>query len=94
MDKLLKGMSLHKAAGPDKFKFIDLQTLHKELALILQLIFQRILFYFFYYWHDRMRSLRQGVRIWNFEEKKKTETKQKQNKQKKQENYFGCVLTK
>ena len=32
--------------------------------------------FFFFYWHDRMRSLRQGVRIWNFEENK---TKQKQN---------------
>ena len=41
IDKLLKGMSPHKAAGPDKFKPIVLQTLHKELAPILQVIFQR-----------------------------------------------------
>ena len=41
IDKLLKGLSPHKAAGPDKFKPIVLQTLHKELAPILQLIFQR-----------------------------------------------------
>ena len=40
-----------------------------------------------------MRSLRQGVRIWNFKEKnKQNKTKQKQNK--KQETSFGCVLTK
>ena len=42
-------------------------------------------FSFFFYWHDRMRSLRQGVHIWNFEETKK---------KKKQEKSFGCVLTK
>ena len=41
IDKLLKGLSPHNAAGPDKFKPIVLQTLHKELAPILQLIFQR-----------------------------------------------------
>ena len=41
IDKLLVGLNPHKAAGPDKFKSIDLQTLHKELAPILQLIFQR-----------------------------------------------------
>ena len=41
IDKLLKGLSPHKAAGPDKFKPIVLQTLHKKLAPILQLIFQR-----------------------------------------------------
>ena len=40
IDKLLKSLSPHKAAGPDKFKPIALQTLHKELAPILQLIFQ------------------------------------------------------
>ena len=37
----------------------------------------------FVYWHDRMRSLSQGVRILNFEEKKqiqKTETKQANKK--------------
>ena len=41
IDKLLKGLSPHKAAGPEKIKPIVLQTLHKELAPILQLIFQR-----------------------------------------------------
>ena len=30
IDKLLKGLSPHKAAGPDKFKPIVLQTLQKE----------------------------------------------------------------
>ena len=43
IDKLLVGLNPHKAAGPDKFKPIALQTLHKELAPILQLIFQRSL---------------------------------------------------
>ena len=42
-DKLLVGLNPHKAAGPDKFKPIVLQTLHKELAPILQLISQRSL---------------------------------------------------
>ena len=41
--KLRVGLNPHKAAGPDKFKPIVLQTLHKELAPILQLIFQRSL---------------------------------------------------
>ena len=41
MDKQLGGLSPHKAAGPGKFKPIVLKTLHKELAPILQLIFQR-----------------------------------------------------
>ena len=41
VDKLLVCETLHNAAGPDKFKPIVLQTLHKELAPILQLIFQR-----------------------------------------------------
>ena len=41
IDKLLVCLNPHKAAGPDKFKPIVLQTLHKELAPILQLIFQR-----------------------------------------------------
>ena len=40
-DKLLVGLNPHKAAGPDKFKPIVLQTLHKELAPTMQLIFQR-----------------------------------------------------
>ena len=43
IDKLLVGLNPHKAAGPDKFKPIVLQTLHKELAPILQVIFQRSL---------------------------------------------------
>ena len=43
IDKLLVGLNPHKAAGPDKFKTIVLQTLHNELAPILQLIFQRSL---------------------------------------------------
>ena len=43
IDKLLGCLNPHKAAGPDKFKPIVLQTLHKELAPILQLIFQRSL---------------------------------------------------
>ena len=43
IDKLLVGLNPHKAAGTDKFKPIVLQTLHKELAQILQLIFQRSL---------------------------------------------------
>ena len=41
IDKLLKGLNPHKAAGPDKLKPIVLQTLHNELSLILQLIFLR-----------------------------------------------------
>ena len=41
IDKLLVCLNQHKAAGPDKFKPIVLQTLHKELAPILQLIFQK-----------------------------------------------------
>ena len=43
INKLLVGLNPHKAAGPDKFKPIVLQTLHKELASILQLFFQRSL---------------------------------------------------
>ena len=43
IDKLLVGLNPHKAAGPDKFKPIVLQTLHNELAPILQLIFRRSL---------------------------------------------------
>ena len=31
----------HKAAGPDQIKPTVLQTLHKELAPILQVIFQK-----------------------------------------------------
>ena len=43
IEKLLKGLNPHKAAGPDKFKPIVLQALYKELAPILQLIYQRSL---------------------------------------------------
>ena len=43
IEKLLKGLNPHKAAGPDKFKPIVLQTLHKELAPILQLMYQKSL---------------------------------------------------
>ena len=43
IDKPLVCLDPHKAAGPDKFKPIVLQTLHKELAPILQLIFQRLI---------------------------------------------------
>ena len=43
IDKLLVCLNPHKAAGPEKFKPIVLQTLHKELAPILQLIFQRLI---------------------------------------------------
>ena len=43
IDKLLTGLNPHKAAGPHKFKPIVLQTLQKELAPILQIIFQRSL---------------------------------------------------
>ena len=39
--KLLVCLNPQKAAGPEKFKLIVLQTLHKELGPILQLIFQR-----------------------------------------------------
>ena len=38
---LLKKLNPHKASGPDQLKPIVLQTLHKELAPILQIIFQR-----------------------------------------------------
>ena len=43
IDKLLVGLNPHKAVGPDRFKPIVIQTLHKELAPFLQLIFQRSL---------------------------------------------------
>ena len=43
-----------------------------------------------------MRSLPQGVQIWNFEDKNKAKQKTKQNKKqkqdKKQEKSFGCVF--
>ena len=37
---LLKKLNPHKASGPDQLKPIVLQTLHKELAPILEIIFQ------------------------------------------------------
>ena len=40
---LLKKLNPHKASGPDQLKLIVLQTLHKELAPILEIIFQRSL---------------------------------------------------
>ena len=40
---LLKKLNPHKASGPDQLKPIVLQTLHKELAPILEIIFQRFL---------------------------------------------------
>ena len=43
IEKLLKSLNPHKAAGPDQFKPIVLQTLHAELARILQVIFQKSL---------------------------------------------------
>ena len=43
IEKLLKSLNPHKAAGPDQFKPIVLQTLHAELAPILQVIFQKSL---------------------------------------------------
>ena len=42
IEKLLKGLN-YKAAGPDKFKHIVLQTLHKELSPILQIMYQKSL---------------------------------------------------
>ena len=43
IEKLLKSLNPHKAVGPDEFKPIVLQTLHAELAPILQVIFQKSL---------------------------------------------------
>ena len=43
IDKLLVGFNSHKAAGTDKLKPVVLQTLHKDLAPVLQPIFQRSL---------------------------------------------------
>ena len=40
---LLKKLNPYKASGPDQLKPIVLQTLHKELAPILEIIFQRSL---------------------------------------------------
>ena len=41
IEKLLKGLNPHKAAGPDKFTSIVQQALHKELATILQLMYKK-----------------------------------------------------
>ena len=43
IEKLLKSLNPHKAAGPDQIKPMALQTLHAELAPILQVIFQKSL---------------------------------------------------
>ena len=44
IEKLLKSLNPHKAAGPDQFKLVVLQTLlHAEFAPILQVIFQKSL---------------------------------------------------
>ena len=43
IEKLLKSLNPHKAAGPNQFKTVVLQTLHAELAPILQVIFQKSL---------------------------------------------------
>ena len=43
IEKSLKGLNPHKAAGPDKYKLIVLQTIHMEFAPILQLIYQKSL---------------------------------------------------
>ena len=43
IEKLLKGLNRHKSFCLEKFKPIVLQTLHTELAPILQLIYQRSL---------------------------------------------------
>ena len=45
IEKLLKSLNPYKAADPDHIKPIDLQTLHAELSLILQVIFKRFLAY-------------------------------------------------
>ena len=44
-----------------------------------------------FYWHDRMRPLCQGVRIWNFEEKQNKTKKQKQNKKNKKNLSAGVL---
>ena len=43
IEKLLKSLDPDKAAGPDQFKPIVLQTLHAERVPILQVIFQKSL---------------------------------------------------
>ena len=43
IEKLLKSLNPHKAVGPDQIKSIVLQTLHAELAPILQVLFQKSL---------------------------------------------------
>ena len=43
IEMLLKSLNPNKAASPDQFKPIVLQTLHEELALILQVIFHKSL---------------------------------------------------
>ena len=43
IENLLKSLNPHKATGPDQFKPIVLQTLHAELARVLQVIYQKSL---------------------------------------------------
>ena len=43
IEKLLENLNPHKASGPDQLKPIVLQTLHKDLAPTLEMIFQRSL---------------------------------------------------
>ena len=47
----------------------------------------------FFYWHDRMWSLHQGVLIWSFEEKTK-QSKKKKKKKKNKENLLAVFLNK
>ena len=77
-------------------KVISLRTISK----VLSHFYYTLMVYVYYlsifcYWHDRMRSLRKGVRIWNFGEKNKAKQKSKtKKKKKKKKKSFGCVLTK
>ena len=66
----------------ESLKTLILALLIHDKARIFLIVDIRTLFSF--YWLDRMRSLRQGVQIWNFEEKK--------NNKKNHEKSFGCVL--
>ena len=43
IENLLKSLNPHKATGPDQFKPIVLQTLHAELAPVLQVVYQKSL---------------------------------------------------
>ena len=80
-----KTVILKKESGQQNTRKTILKCFNVGLAYFL---------YFFIYWHDRMRSLRQGVRILNFEEKKTQKKKKTETKQKKKKKSSGCVLTK